>query len=184
MKTAHQLAQQAKSDAQPQPSSGTKRDETAEAETAIYRAVSPVMGRMLARGLDNSPAADELPYYAEVLAGDMVAEGLGAKDADRIAEALDTLGRHLDKWPTPRAVLDTLKTNRKAYKPFPKERQLEHQISDEEREAQHLRNRELIERLKRYRGPAQKKKRPQIQNLISDEEEQRLLDELDQTQER
>lgn len=59
---------------------------------------------MLARQLDYSPAADELPLVIEVMYEDLVRAGFGDQDAERIVVAFDRIAITGIKWPTAFAV--------------------------------------------------------------------------------
>ena len=63
---------------------------------------------MLARQLDYSPAAEELPLVIEVMHQDLVRAGFGDSDSERIAIAFDRLALTVSKWPTTVAVREAV----------------------------------------------------------------------------
>ena len=63
--------------------------------------------RLLARKLENCPAADELPIVAEVLTDDLIAAG--HVRADRVGAALETIGRYDMRWPQPARVIEVVR---------------------------------------------------------------------------
>jgi len=63
---------------------------------------------MLARKLENSPTAEELPIIAAVMAGDLADARYGDEHAARVAAAFDFLGRTQSRWPTPADVIQRL----------------------------------------------------------------------------
>lgn len=66
------------------------------------------MIKMLARQLDCSPAADELPFSAQVMTDDFIRIGLTDSDAERVSEAFQRLGPRVQRWPTSRMVIEAL----------------------------------------------------------------------------
>ena len=56
---------------------------------------------MLARNLDNSPAADDILMVASVYHDDMVAHGLTDDDAERVGNAFEIAGRRAQRFPRP-----------------------------------------------------------------------------------
>ena len=62
---------------------------------------------MLARKLENCPAADELPIVAEILADDLIAAGYG--NDQRVASAIEHIGRNDLRWPQPARVIEAIK---------------------------------------------------------------------------
>lgn len=75
---------------------------------------------MLARNLENAPAAEELPTVAKVLALDLLE--LKYNDPYRVACALTDLSRENPKWPsTPRIIMALMPKKEPAYfQEFPK----------------------------------------------------------------
>ena len=63
---------------------------------------------MLARQLDYSPTADELPFTVQVMTDDLVNHGLRDVDAPRVHQAFARLSPALQKWPTTRMVIEAL----------------------------------------------------------------------------
>ncbi len=55
---------------------------------------------MLARNLEFSPAADELPMVAQVLVEDLQAWNYSDADCDRVSDGINTAGRSTRRWPT------------------------------------------------------------------------------------
>lgn len=64
---------------------------------------------MLARNLENSPAADELPQVAAVMADDLRHAGYSHVPHETITLALNELGRELTRWPCPAQVIEKLR---------------------------------------------------------------------------
>ena len=64
---------------------------------------------MLARNLENSPAADELPQVSSVMAQDLRGAGYGLLRPDKVVAALNELGRELTRWPCPAQVIEKLR---------------------------------------------------------------------------
>lgn len=63
---------------------------------------------MLARNLDYSPPAEDLPSIADVWTADFIRMGLTDADAGRLRTAFDTVGTSTYKWPQPRLVFERL----------------------------------------------------------------------------
>lgn len=63
---------------------------------------------MLARQLDYSPAAEELPQVIEVMHQDLQRMGFSDADSERIAMAFDRLALTATKWPTVVAVKEVV----------------------------------------------------------------------------
>lgn len=64
---------------------------------------------MLARNLENSPSAEEIPDIAAVLAADLCEDGMSHVGSDRVVRALNQLGRELTRWPCTAQVLEKLR---------------------------------------------------------------------------
>ena len=71
---------------------------------------------MLARNLENSPAADELPQVSAVMAADLRGAGYGLLPHDKIVAVLNELGRELKRWPCPAQVIEKLRGAGLAYR--------------------------------------------------------------------
>lgn len=82
----------------------------------LREVVTQEMIRMLARQLDYAPAADELPFTAQVMVDDLHRVGLSDVDTDRVIAAFRHLGPRTQRWPTARMVLECLPS-----KPTPKQ---------------------------------------------------------------
>lgn len=76
--------------------------------------------RMLARQLDYAPSADELPFTAQVMTDDLAHRGLRDSDCDRVREAFAKLGPTLQRWPTTRAVIESLPSASPPYRALPR----------------------------------------------------------------
>lgn len=64
--------------------------------------------RMLARNLDNSPAASEIHYSVSVYEDDLRHRGLTDDDADRVKAAFDGLGPSITRFPTSHDILEAV----------------------------------------------------------------------------
>ena len=65
----------------------------------LYQVISQQLTRMLARRLENAPAADELPMCAQVLCDDLMNCGYMDGDATKVGGAIDRYGRGAERWP-------------------------------------------------------------------------------------
>jgi hypothetical protein len=74
----------------------------------LYDAVKRELTRMLLRGLESAPAANELPQVSSVYVDDLRAANLTDADADRVLRAFVALGPRVHRWPTPADVLEAL----------------------------------------------------------------------------
>ena len=64
---------------------------------------------MLLRGLDFSPATEDLPQIARVLAEDLRQSDYVHLDPQPVVEALNALGRELKRWPCTADVIEKLR---------------------------------------------------------------------------
>jgi len=69
---------------------------------------------MLARQLDNSPAADDIGEHVMILAMDLIKGGLSSLKCNELRECLDKWGREQTKWPAAKNILDMMKIDRGA----------------------------------------------------------------------
>ena len=74
--------------------------------------VSKELTRMLTRSLDNAPSADEIHFFAATMADDLYNLGYGENYLDRIEDAFNFFGRHAERWPTTRDIMETIKSRR------------------------------------------------------------------------
>ena len=81
-------------------------------DSHLYKAIIKQLTRMLARALNNAPAADELPLYAQVLTDDLMNCGYTDADAAKVAGAIDKYGRDAEVWPNTKRVQDALREMR------------------------------------------------------------------------
>lgn len=93
----------------------------------LHQVVAQGLFKMLARQLDYSPAAEELPMTVQVMVEDFQTYGLTDVDADRVEAAFMFLGPRIQRWPTARTVIEALPK-----KPAPK--LLSQNITPERRE--------------------------------------------------
>ena len=147
----------------------------------LYQAVIKQLTRMLARALDNAPAADELPMYAQVMTDDLMNCGYGDDNAAYVGGAIDQYGRTAERWPRTRDIQDVL-----------------HGIAYR-RELEEENNRILLTYAKREPGPIQsiykpspagkileklgvvqgaEKRRERPRHVLNDDEHERLINEL------
>ncbi len=92
----------------------------------LLKTVMQEMVRMLARQLDYAPAADELPFSAQVMVDDLKHYGLTDEDANRVMSAFITLGPQIQRWPTSKTVIEALPAPVHRYIP-----RIEHHTSTE-----------------------------------------------------
>lgn len=64
--------------------------------------------RMLARNLDNAPAASEIQFSVSVYEDDLRHRGLDDDDAERVKAAFDSLGPTVTRFPTSADVIGAL----------------------------------------------------------------------------
>lgn len=62
--------------------------------------VQKELSKMLVRGVDYSPAAEDLPSVTRVMIDDLIRLGLTDQDASRVEQAFSTVALHIGRWPT------------------------------------------------------------------------------------
>ena len=66
----------------------------------LTEVVATELTKMLARQLDYSPAAEDLPYNIQVMVEDLRRVGLTDTDAERVQSAFADIATNVDRWPT------------------------------------------------------------------------------------
>mgnify|MGYP001589629239 CR=1 FL=1 len=94
------LHDQGKSPALSMQSQSMKSDD----RKVIYQAAVTEMALMLARSLDYSPTAEEIPTMAEVLTADLIEEGVCS--GMEVQMVLRDLSKSQDRWPTTNQILE------------------------------------------------------------------------------
>src|SRR3990167_5278688 len=74
----------------------------------LFQSLSEGLYIMLARNLDFSPAASDLPFTIQVVYADLSAHGLTDDDCGRVEHALNMIGRTCQRWPTTKTIIDSL----------------------------------------------------------------------------
>jgi hypothetical protein len=90
----------------------------------LLKTVMQEMVRMLARQLDSAPAADELPFTAQVMVDDLKHYGLSDGDSNRVMSAFIKLGPLIQRWPTSKTVIEALPAPEHPYIP-----RIEHHVT-------------------------------------------------------
>ena len=143
---------------------------------SLQKTILRELTRMLARSLDNAPAADELPYYAEVMYQDITsAMQLDDDDCQRLTHAFNLYGRGATKWPVPRQIIEIINAYRYEFKKEVKQLPVSQEIKEGRKRAAEkgLRSmREVIGSIERVRE-VQKK----AFQTINDEDHERLIHE-------
>lgn len=72
---------------------------------------------MLARQLDYSPAAEELPKVVEVMHGDLLKAGITDADSPRVEEAFNRIAVSGIRWPTSIMVKEAMPKRYQSWQP-------------------------------------------------------------------
>ena len=95
-------------------------------DSELYKAIKQQFLRMMARNLERTPKAEELPFCIRVLTDDLMNCGYTDTESLKVAEAIDRFGRDAKAWPTTRDIQATLRDlahhnymNRNDYKSLP-----------------------------------------------------------------
>ena len=85
----------------------------------LTEVVAMELTKMLARQLDYSPAAEDLPYNIQVMVEDLRRVGLTDNDAERVQAAFGAIATNVGRWPTMYMVREHLPGRQPAHKELP-----------------------------------------------------------------
>lgn len=127
----------------------------------LFQSVSEGLYIMLARNMDFSPAAEDLPFTIQVIYQDLCDHGFGDDDCSRIEHALNMIGRTCQRWPTTKTIIDSVPPKHQTNIPMLKKLE-----SDEEKKSRLERGAENMRRIKAMARelasrPVEKREKPE-----------------------
>lgn len=84
--------------------------------TTLQQVVTEELTKMMARQVDYTPAAEDLPYTIGVMVEDLKRSGLTDDDTERVRAAFGEIALNVGRWPTTYMVREHMPGRQPAYK--------------------------------------------------------------------